>query len=106
MWAVVFLIEFITCLVKVYLPEKESMWGFQEIMRMPPATPCFDVIINRFMVKCLNLIFHFNLSAFQHDVAVFLFFFSLLSQFGVVGMDLVNCLPLSLPSYKREIPGP
>lgn len=74
MWAVVFLIEFITCLVKVYLPEKESMWGFQEIMRMPPATPCFDVIINRFMVKCLNLIFHFNLSAFQHDVAVFFFF--------------------------------
>lgn len=73
MWAVVFLIEFITCSVKVYLPEKESMWGFQEIARMPPATPCFDVIINHFMVKCLNLIFHFNLSAFQHDVAVFFF---------------------------------
>lgn len=71
MWAVVFLIEIITCLVKVYLPEKESMWGFQEIARMPPATPCFDVTINRLVVKCLNLIFHFNLSAFQHDVAVF-----------------------------------
>lgn len=34
-----------------------------------------------------------------------LVFFSLLSQFGVVGMDLVNCLPLSLPSYRREMPG-
>jgi len=36
---------------------------------MHPATSYSGVITDQLMVKCLNLIFHFNLGAFQHDIA-------------------------------------
>lgn len=35
---------------------------------MLSATSCSGVITDQLMVKCLDLIFYFNLAVFQHDI--------------------------------------
>lgn len=63
----------------------------------PSATSCSGVITDHLLVKCLNLIFHFNLRVFQHDIAGSLP--TKLVWYHLNPLDLVSHLPLSLSSY-------
>lgn len=56
------------------------------------ATSCSGVITDHLLVKCLNLIFHFNLRVFQHDIAGSLP--SKLVWYHLNPLDLVSHLPL------------
>lgn len=57
------------------------------------ATSCSGVITDQLMVKCLNLIFYFNLAVFQHDIAGSSP--AKLVQYHLNPLDLVSYLHLS-----------